>query len=173
MISTIILHDPSVATLLLICYVVSALITKRLIFLLAFLLSEFYGNCVIFDILPNVAYYLGYASIYCLLYFWCYQTKEKIKTLFAVMLIILLDIGSAIDAGLYPDSETIFYQSYPILLIFVHIHLISKFVNWQILRLNLGYSANNVLSLLGASYSITFFWYTIHNLYKKDFTSCH
>lgn len=170
MISLNVLQDPFVATLLLACYVVSALTTKRLVFLLAFLLSEFYGNCYIFDILPDVAFYFGYASIYCLLYFWCYQAKEEIKTLFAVTLIILLDIGSAIDAGLYPESETLFYQTYPLLLIFVHLHLISKLINRKILRINLGYGANYFANVLGDSYSITFFWYTVLNLRKKDLT---
>ena len=103
---------PKSADLLLIAYFLVYLFNRKSCFIVAFLLTEFYGNSFISDGLNDVNFYLCYSLFYIVLYFKVIKEKETIQTITAVVLIIILDAGSALDAWIYPKDETIFYQAY-------------------------------------------------------------
>ena len=154
------------ANSLILLYFISYTLSKRAAFLVAFLITEIYGLSTINNPLNDVNFYLGYALIYCLLYCYLLLKQERKRTLAAVVLIVLLDAGSAIDAYAYREVETIFYNSYEYLFLFVHLCLLSSLINWRILRSIMGKAFNAVLGFFGASYSHSFFLYNIKNTFN-------
>lgn len=156
------------ANSLLLAYFVSYLLNRKAAFIVAFLCVEFYGNSFISDYLNNVNFYMGYAAIYCLLYFYLHKRKERKRTLAAVILIILLDVGSALDAYAYPNIETYFYQTYAYLYVFVHAVLLVSLINWRILSNVVGCFLDAFLGHFGVSYHMPFFCYNLFTFYKKQ-----
>lgn len=154
------------ANSLILLYFITYVLSKRAAFLVAFLITELYGLSTISDSLNEVNFYLGYALIYCLLYCYLLLKQDRKRTLAAVVLIILLDAGSAIDAYAYREIETAFYNSYEYLFAFVHLCLLGSLINWRILRTIMGQAFNAVLGFFGASYSYSFFLYNIKNTFN-------
>lgn len=156
------------ANSLLLAYFVSYLLNRKAAFIVAFLCVEFYGNSFISDYLNNVNFYMGYAAIYCLVYFYLHKRKERKRTLAAVILIILLDVGSALDAYAYPNIETYFYQTYAYLYVFVHAVLLVSLINWRILSDIMGCFFNAFIGNFGISYRMSFFCYNLFTFNKNQ-----
>jgi hypothetical protein len=156
------------ANSLLFAYFVAYLFNRKAAFTVAFLCVEFYGNSFITDQLSSINFYMGYAAIYCLLYFYLHQKQEKKRTLAAVVLIILLDVGSALDAYAYPETETYFYQAYTYFYVFVHVVLLVSLINWRILSDIMGCFLNAFLGYFGISYRMPFFCYNLFTFNKNQ-----
>lgn len=156
---------------LLFAYFVTYLLNRKAAFIVAFLCSEFYGASAFSDHLNNVNFYMGYAAIYCLVYFYLHQKQERKRTLAAVVLIILLDVGSALDAYAYPETETYFYQAYAYFYVFVHAVLLVSLINWRILSNSVGCFFNAFIGNFGISYRMSFFCYNLFTFNKNQIKS--
>lgn len=159
------------ANSLLLAYFVAYLLNRKAAFIVAFLCVEFYGNSFVADQLSSVNFYMGYAAMYCLLYFYLHQKQERKRTLAAVVLIILLDVGSALDAYVYPETETYFYQTYAYFYVFVHVVLLVSLINWRILSNLVGCFFNAFIGNFGISYRMPFFCYNLFTFNKNQIKS--
>jgi len=147
--------------LILLAYIVCYIFTRKAAFIVAFLFTEWYAISPVINSINDVNFYLGYAIIYCLLYYYLVVNNERLRTLAAVMLVVLLDVWSSLDATLYPNTETYFYSNYKYFYILVHACLIISIVNFKKLRRFMGDFIDGCASMLGIRYSAAFFMYNI------------
>jgi hypothetical protein len=155
------------ASSIFIAYLVTFAMTRKAAFIVAFLCVEIYGNTFISESLTDVNYYLGYALIYCMLYFYLNKTKTKTTTLLSIALVILLDVGSAIDAAIYPQTKTAFYSYYEYSYVFVHLCVICSLVNWKLFRTIVGQATNSIFDFFGISYCAAYFLYNSRKIFKQ------
>lgn len=154
---------------LLLLYLFAYICNRKAAFIVAFLCAEFYGASTFSNSLNDVQFYLGYALIYCLLYCYCFLKAERIRTLCVVVLIVIMDSWSALDAALFPKVETFFYEAYPYLYFFIHCLLLFSLINWRIFRNIMGAVVEPIFSMLGISYRLSFLSFVvIENTFKKN-----
>lgn len=151
---------------LLVLYVISYLRIKNAAFLVAFLLIELYGNLYITDNLSAEAYYLGYAFIYSLIYWYAFHENYKLKIVAGYGILILFEFIMCLDAIYYPNTETYIYTGYANIIVFIHLYIITQTINWRKLRASMGASINALGRVLGVNYNLSFFWYNIENTSK-------
>lgn len=158
----------SVSDLILTLYVISYFNIKKGSLIVAFLVCELWGYGVFSDWVTNEYFYAGYAVSYCLLYFYIKNsTKWNVTQLSSIVLMILLEIGMALDAHFYPETTTDFWQSYEVNVLLLHMYIIIAFVDWRLLRTYLGESARALMHVLGINDAARFCWYNI----KKQTTN--
>ncbi len=156
--------ERSVSDLILTLYVISYFNIKKGSLIVAFLVCELWGYGVFSDWVVNQCFYMGYAVVYCLLYFHVKgSTKSNVAELSSIVLMILLAIGMALDAQLYPETKTSFWSDYEINVLLLHVYIIITFINWQLLRVCMGQSINAFCRILGISDAFRFCWYNIKN----------
>lgn len=112
-------------------------------------------------------YYLLFAGVYSCLYHYSIMTKAKFNIVLSCAIIVIFNVITAGDAYFYPETETVFYQSYEFLVVGVHLHLISSLIDREILRRTLGQIFDGIADYMGISYTATYFCYNIYNLKKK------
>lgn len=155
--------------LLLGLYFIHYKITKKAVFIAAFLFSWTFSESTIPQYLDPVLFYLFYAAIYCLVYFILLIKEENLLTKSIVMTdIVVLCIGSAMDAAIYPNDETVFYDAYPLLYVFIHICIIISSVNWKLLRRDLGEAIDIISTFFDHVYHHSFFWYNLRKSTKEE-----
>lgn len=159
----------NVSNILLLCYFVAYLFNRKAVFISVFFVSEVMAYSSFIDLLPNEIYYLLFAGLYSVLYHFLYLTNSKLNTVFACAIIVLFNIGAALDASLYPQTETIFYKNYGFFVVAVHLYFIYTLNNWRLLRSALGASVNGLARFMGVNYSLSLFCYTHLNNTKEDF----
>ena len=150
----------NVSNLLLVLYAISCIRIKDATFLVAFLLVEFYGNLYVTDNLTDFQYYLGYAFIYSVVLRRLFLVRCKLKTMVGYGILILFELIMCLDAIFFPEIETYAYTNYAGIIAFVHLYIITSFVDWQKLRASLGASINALGAVLGINYNLSFIWYT-------------
>lgn len=160
----------NVSNILIFLYVISYIFNKKAVFVMAFLLVEFYGNVSVFSVLSNVQYYIGYVFLYALSYWVVFKRYHMVKPLLGYGIMVLFQLGMALDAALYPDNETVISESYVYIVVAIHLYIIISSVRWQSLRLRMGDVLNSFRSIFCSSYSISFFWYTVRNLNQKTYS---
>jgi len=115
----------SVSNLLLTLYVISYTFNKKACFIAAFFMGEIFGNTFNFiDLEYGYRVFIGYAVIYCALYWVCVVNKESIKTLTACGIMILFQILMVKDAFLYYAYETFIDTYYVYFIVLTHLLII-------------------------------------------------
>jgi len=156
------------SNVILLCYLAALLMDKRCMFLIVFLICEVLSYSGLLNQLSNFMYYLVFAGIYATMYHYLYYTRARLKTIFACGLIVLFDAGTAIDAFIYPDTETILYKGYELFVVAVHLYFILSLINWKILRSIVGASFSKLVNTLGVNYNLSFICYTKFILDKRE-----
>jgi len=152
----------SVSDLILTLYVISYFNIKKGGLIVAFLVCELWGYGIFSDWVTNQYFYVGYAVVYCLLYFYIKErTKWNIHQLSSLALMILLEMGMALDAYFYPKVTTDFWRSYEFNVLLLHGYIIASFINWRLLRVHMGESARAILHILGVNDAAGFCWYNL------------
>lgn len=154
----------NVSDLILALYVISYFLNKKGSLIVAFLVCELWGYGVFSDWASDELFYGGYASIYCLLYFYLkINVTQNATKLSGIILMILLSIGMFLDAVAYPSDTTSFWSNYEINVLLFHVYIIITFVDWQLLRTYMGQSIDAFCRVLGISDAFRFYWYNITN----------
>lgn len=148
--------------LLLVCYVILSLILKRHSFLIAFVVCEIYGSLTIVNYLTDLNFYLGYSSIYCVLYLYCSITKEKIRVRLAVFTMVIFEFMAGMDAVIYSETQTVISFNYVGFIIAIHFYIIATLVNWRLLSIRLGQGVNAVFNCFRINDSSAFVGYNIN-----------
>ena len=152
----------NVSDLILALYVISYFLNKKGSLIVAFLVCELWGYGVFSDWASDELFYGGYASIYCLLYFYLkINVTQSVTKLSGIILMILLSIGMFLDAVAYPSDTTSFWSNYEINVLLFHVYIIIAFVDWQLLRTYMGQSINAFCRIMGVSDAFRFCWYNI------------
>ena len=151
----------SASNLLLALYVISYISNRKAAFLVAFLLVEFYGNLNAFSGLSSFGYYLGYALIYSMFYWFVLKQYHIVKSSLGYGILTLFETVMSLDALYFPNVETYIYTHYASIVVLVHLYIIASTINWRALRTRMGASFNAVGSWMGANYNLSFFWYTL------------
>lgn len=152
----------NVSNIILALYVISYFSIKKGGLIVAFLVCELWGYGIFSDWVTNEFFYIGYAVAYCLLYFYIKErTKWNIHQLSSLALMILLEMGMALDAYFYPKVTTDFWRSYEFNVLLLHGYIIASFINWRLLRIHMGESARAVLHILGINDAARFCWYNL------------
>ena len=158
----------NVSDLILALYVISYFNIKKGCLIVAFLSCEVWGYGVFSDWVTNEFFYIGYAVAYCLLYFYIKEhIKWNVYQLSSLVLMILLEIGMALDAYFHPEVKTDFWRSYEFNVLLLHCYIIASFVDWRLLRIYMGKSAGAIVHILGVNDAARFCCYNI----KKQTTS--
>lgn len=156
----------SESNFVLIAYALVALLTNKSRFLLAFILCEIYGNLTFFDTISDVAFYLGYAVIYCLLYFWCTLKHTPLKTQLSCIVMVLFELTVGMDA-LINQTETFIFTNYVGFVVLIHFYIISSLIDWRAFRIRLGESINALFTFFRINDGVSFFCYNIKKALNK------
>ena len=158
----------NVSNIIFALYVISYFNIKKGGLIVAFLVCELWGYGIFSDWVTNEFFYIGYAVAYCLLYFYIKERTEwNIHQLSSLVLMILLEMGMALDAYFYPKVTTDFWRSYEFNVLLLHCYIIASFVDWRLLRIQVGKSASAIMHILGVNDAARFCCYNI----KKQTTS--
>jgi len=152
--------EQTASNLLVGLYAIAYIINKKATFLVAFLLVEFYGYSSMFDVLTNPQYYLGYMVIYTLTYWYVFKCYGVNKTLLGYVTLIVFELTMAMDAVFYAKTETILYNSYTYIIVFVHLYIIISLFEWKRIKHNMGVFARGLLCTIWPSYNYSLFCYT-------------
>ena len=147
--------------IILIGYLIGYLINRKAVFITVFFICELLAYTSVMDSLSSELYYLFFAGVYSTLYQYLLLNKSPVKTVFACGIIVLLNIGAILDASIYPQTETLFYKSYELFVVFVHLIFVCSTINWKILLGNMGEYINRISSMLGAINTSAFSWYNV------------
>ena len=158
----------SASNILMVLYAISYFLNRKAVFITAFLLFEFCGNSSVFSALTDAQYYLMYAIVSCFCY-WCvfYQFKS-IKICSGYAILVLLELTMSYNELTRPEVETFIYTYYEYIVMVVHIYIISTITRISSLSGFVRDFFACVRNKLSASYSVSFFWYTLLNIHKKD-----
>jgi len=158
----------NVSDLILTLYVISYFLNKKGSLIVAFLVCELWGYGVFSDWASNELFYCGYASIYCLLYFYLkINVTQSVTRLSGIILMILLSIGMFLDALLYPSDKTSFWSNYEVNVLLLHTYIAITFIDRRLLRAYLGQSIDAFCRIFGVSDAFRFYCYNIKNQVKQ------
>jgi hypothetical protein len=155
------------SNIILIGYLIGFLINRRAVFITVFFICELLAYTSAMDSLSDELYYLFFAGVYSTLYQYLLLNKSRLKTVFACGIIVLLNLGAILDATTYPQTETVFYKSYELLAVVVHLYFVSTVIDWKILRRTMGEIFNSITNYMGIDYTVSYFWYNIYIRNKK------
>ena len=150
----------SASNLLLALYCLVFVFNRKAAFLVAFLLAEIYGNCNLFSSLTNPQYYLGYVFIYTMTYWYVFKRYQVVKALLGYVTLIIFELTMSLDAILYAETETVIYNSYTYIIVFVHLYIIISLFEWKRIKYNMGVFARSLLCTFWPSYNYSLFCYT-------------
>ena len=153
----------NVSNILIALYSMSYIFNRKGCFIAAFLLCEVFGNTYSYTSGGGYEIYLGYAFIYCLLYWYTFTTKAKLKIVIACGTMGLFEIGACVDAYLYPSDETLIYKSYVVVVVLLHLYIICQSVHWSLVRKDMGRFIRAWLTVIRVSDAASFFWYNFRN----------
>jgi len=160
--------ERNASDLILTLYVISYFLNKKGSLIVAFLVCELWGYGVFSDWASNELFYCGYASIYCLLYFYLkINVTQSVTKLSGIILMILLSIGMFLDALVYPNDETSFWSNYEVSVLLLHTYIAITFIDWRLLRTYLGQSIDAFCRVFGVSDAFRFYCYNIKNQVKQ------
>ncbi len=154
------------SNILLILYVISYLLTKRSIFLIAFLLIETFGHSAVSGSLSSYQFYLGYSFVYSIVYWVFYKKSIQLRTLAGYVTLIVFELIMSLDAIIYAETETFVYNSYTYVIVLIHIYIITSLFKWKRLGRNMGSFIRGLLCVISPSYYHSFFWYNKTNTPK-------
>ena len=144
---------------LLFAYVLLALVTKRLVILLAFFMSCLLFLCVTFDILKEWHLYCLVAVMY------SYIIRDNLsnKSMTCCAIIFSLSLAMMIDAFMYEEfngaSQTVLYNNVEFIATSAHIIFIYSFVDHTKIRNSLRGLARTFVILSRHSYRFNIIWY--------------
>ena len=150
------------SNIILFLYVMSYILNRKGCLIAAFISCELWCYSGLSDWVANEFFYIGYAVVYCLVYFYIKErTKCNVHQLSSLVLMILLEMGMALDAYFYPKVTTDFWRSYEFNVLLLHGYIIASFINWRLLRVHMGESARAILHILGVNDAARFCWYNL------------
>lgn len=155
------------SNIILIGYLIGFLINRKAVFITVFFMCELLAYTSAMDSMADELYYLFFAGVYSTLYQYLLLNKTPLKTIFACGIIVLLNLGAILDAAIYPQAETLFYESYELFVVGVHIYFISTTIDWKILRRTMGEIFNSITNYMGIDYTVSYFWYNTYIRNKK------
>lgn len=153
----------SVSNILIVLYAISYIFNRKATFLVAFLLVETYGNASLFSALTDFYYYLGYAFIYSLVYWFVLKKYQMVKTMLGYGILVLFQGAMSLDALYFPLDETYIYTHYASFIVLIHLYIIATLINWRLLRARMGESIDALGCWVGNNYNLSFIWYTLRN----------
>jgi len=162
--------NQKVSSIILLAYIVGYVSSGKGAFISAFIFSEILCTSSMLDSFTNVNYYLVFVAVYCGVY--NIANKERVATRLAIYSAAALSTGMAIDAKLYPQSETLLYQNYELLFMVVHVLIILTTSRFRLQRVPLSRFIRVVSRCLATSYNASYIWYTVKNQLKTS-TPCH
>lgn len=151
----------NVSSALLILYAISYKISNKGCLLTAFILCEFITTSQMAHHLSDSLYYLVGVSVYMLLYCYAYYNKLSINTMLGCVIMILFDLGMALDATIYPDSSTLIYEYYTPINLSIHLYLISTLFRWSRVRRGMEDILRAFTGFFRINDSFSFFWYHV------------
>lgn len=160
------------SSIILLLYFVTFIVNKKGFYIGAFLLVEFMGYSSLMDWCSDEFYYLNYASIYCICYWYEAVIGKNIKILLAYGIMIIFQSTMVLDAYIYPDIATRIYYAYEFVVVGIHIYIVIMLINFRRLWQTLGDSFNSVLNLLSVGYNMSF-CYTVNTLLNQIKKTCH
>ena len=137
-------------------YFLSYLINKKSFYTGAFLLIEFLGTSALMDWSSNAFFYLMYANLYCLCYYYQLKKGKNIKILFAYGIMVLFQTAMVLDAYIYKDIITHIYKAYEFVVVGIHLYIITVLIEPRKLIKTLGDSLNSLSDFLGIGYNLSF-----------------
>lgn len=159
--------ERNVSNILIFLYAISYLTNKKAVFLVAFFMVEIYGNLSVLSVLTDIQYYLGYMFVYSFSYWVIFKRYHMVKQLIGYGIMLVFQLGMMLDASIYPEDETFIYKSYIYVVMAIHLYIIVSSTNWRVVRLFTKRGVDFFSMLFRNSYDISFFWYTMQNIYKK------
>ena len=161
--------EQNVSNILIALYVLSYISNRKPTFLVGFLLVELYGHLSIVSSLTNPQYYLGYAFVYTVTYWYIFKQYKMINALVGYVTLIILELIMSLDAILYAETETVIYNSYTYIIVFVHLYIILSLFKWRRIGRNMGLFARSLLCTFCPSYNYSLFWYNkVYQATSKD-----
>lgn len=152
--------EQNLSNFLVVLYAIAYGINKKAAFLVAFLLIELYGYSSIGDALTAPQFYLGYAVIYTATYWFVFKCYGVNKTLLGYVTLIIFELTMATDAVFYAKVKTIMYDSYPYVIVLVHLYIIISLFEWKRIKHDMGVFARSLLCIIWPSYNYSLFCYT-------------
>lgn len=157
---------------LIILYFTTFIINKKSFYIGAFLLIEFMGASSLMDWSCSELYYLMYAGLYSLCYWYEAVIGKNIKIMLAYGIMIIFQSTMVLDAYIYPDIATRIYYAYEFVVVGIHIYIVIMLTNFRRLWQALGDSFNSVLNLLSVGYNMSF-CYTVNTILNQIKKTCH
>ena len=146
--------------LLLCLYVIAFIMNRKATFLVAFLLAEVYGNSPLSSGFTDAQYYLGYVFIYSAAYWYAFKCYGVVKALVGYVTLIIFELTMSMDTLINADIETVIYNSYTYVIVFVHLYIIISLFQWRRIGRDMGVFIRGLFRNGWASYNHTLFWYT-------------
>jgi len=158
---------PSASNFLLVVYCFHYLVKRKGCFIVAFIISEIAGTTSLFNNLDSIAYYLMYANIYVVMYYHLHKSAYDLSVLLACVLMILFDLGNAIDAAIYSDSETYINQNYVAIAVSLHIILFASTFNLEKVFTNTRRFLDSFAVYFCANYNYAYYCYNTGKVTSK------
>jgi hypothetical protein len=156
----------NISNTLFILYFLSYLLNKKSFYIGAFLLIELLGASSLMDWSSNAFFYLMYASLYSLCYYYQLKIGKNFKILCAYGVMVLFQTAMVLDAYFHKDIVTHIYQSYNFVVMCIHIYIITVLVEPRELIKTMVNSISRLSNFLGIGYSLSF-CYNVNIIRKK------
>jgi len=160
----------NVSNILIFLYVMSYLLNRKAVFITAFLLIEILGVLSPVDYIAGCSmtcesyefYYLMYAIGYVFCYWVVYSQTKSIKICSGYVILVLFELTMSYNEWTQPEIETFIYSHYEYIIMAIHIYIISTITKRRSINRFISSFIDCIRYKLGVSYSVSFFWYTLH-----------
>ena len=155
----LLIRSPSISDLIVVMYSIAFLVNKKGRFIAAFLLCEVFGNTYTYSKVGGYDLFLGYALIYCLLYWLLHIDKAELKTRCACGIMVIFEARMCIDAFYSSEIETYIYTNYEYIVLFIHLYIIATLFPWTRIKSSLVDYCRAVYAMLRYSDGVAYFCY--------------
>lgn len=165
-----------VSNILIVLYAISYILNRKAVFITAFLLVEVMGMLSPVDYIVGCSmdcesyegYYLMCAVGYVFCYWAVFKHTKSIKICSGYAILVLFELTISYEEWMQLNSETFFYSYYEYIIMAIHIYIISTITKRTTINGIARSITDCIRHKLDTSYSISFFWYTLHQSNFKN-----